>query len=107
MLNNKKFAENDNEFIGSLFNSGGTCVGYARRLKRSIKLFDVQGNLIAVISKYGVLCKATKQDNGSIWYSYGNVDLLGDYSIQDKARDLDSIATDKSYLGIETVYQFK
>jgi len=83
ILNNKKFAENETEFTESLFNrsiglpwAGGTCAGYAKRLKRRIKLYNIQKELIGTINKYGVLCCATKID-GSYWYSYADINIIG------------------------------
>jgi hypothetical protein len=51
VLNNEKFAENEKEFTDSLFVSGGTCVGYAKGLKRQIKLYDAQKNLIGIMKE--------------------------------------------------------
>lgn len=79
-LNGKDFAENEQEFINSLFTKGGTCVGYAKRNKCSITLMDHQKNKVGVINKHGVLCKATKQEDGKYWYSYGDIDIIGAYS---------------------------
>jgi len=75
-LNNKHFAENETEFTNSLFAPGGTCAGYAKRLKRHIKLYDHNKELIGVINKHGVLCRAIKTDNG-YWYSYGDIKQVG------------------------------
>jgi len=78
-INNKKFAESENESLDSLFKGTSTCVGYAKRLKRQIKLFDHQKKLVGIINRFGVLCLATKQDNGKYWYSYGDIDIIGRY----------------------------
>jgi len=78
-LNNKKFAENKEEFMDSLFQAGGTCVGFAKRNKRSIKLFDHNHELIGCINKHKVLHNSTPLhhithdniDTGKFWHSYG------------------------------------
>jgi hypothetical protein len=57
-LNGNKYAENEAEFMQSLFEHGGTCTGYAKRHKRRIDLFDAQHCLLAIINKWGVLCEA-------------------------------------------------
>ena len=88
ILNDKKFARDDNEFTSSLFASGGTCVGYYKRLQNKIKLFDMQKELIGVITKSGVLAKASKLANGKYWYSYGDIDIIGDYGCSDRDNDI-------------------
>lgn len=77
-LNNKKFAKNDEEFIDSL-TSINTCVGYYKRFKNCIVLYNMQKNKIGVINKNGVLCKATKLETGHYWYNYGTIDIIGEY----------------------------
>ena len=86
VLNSVKFAENESEMIDSLFSSGGTCSGYAKRLKHQIKLFNIQKELIGTINQNGCLCKATLLDNGKYWYSFADIPLLGEYihTIQDE-----------------------
>jgi hypothetical protein len=51
IFDNKKYAENENEFTNSLFDTDGTCVGYAKRLKNSIKLYDHNKNIILQIAR--------------------------------------------------------
>jgi len=77
MINGKKFAENDGDMTDSLFQHGGTCVGYAKRYKRQIVLSNIQKERIAVINKHGVLCCATKQPEGGYWYSFATVKEIG------------------------------
>ena len=79
ILNGQAFAKNNNEFIDSLFTTGGTCTGYYRVNKRTITIMDQQKTKIAVISN-NVLGKATKLDNGKWWYSYSDIDLIGKYN---------------------------
>lgn len=78
-INGKKFAANDSEFNDSLFNKDGTCVGYYKRMKNSVKLFDMQMNLIGVINKNGCLCCATLIESGKYWYSLATIKLIGEY----------------------------
>lgn len=78
-LNGKKFAANEKEFTESLFDKTGTCVGYYKRMKNSVKLFDMQMNLIGVINKHGVLCSARLLENGKYWYSFATIKLIGEY----------------------------
>ena len=78
-LNNKKLAKNDKEFIDSLFHKDGTCVGYYKPLKNKVKIFNMQKELVGVITKNRVLAKASKQDNGKYWYSYGDIGIIGGY----------------------------
>ncbi len=79
ILNNKKFAANDKEFINSLFETGGTCVGYHKMVRGQMILMDHQRNRIGVINRHGVLCCATKMDDGKYWYSYATIKQIGDY----------------------------
>ena len=80
VLNGKKFAKNDAEFTDSLFNRGGTCVGYYKRNKGSVTLMNMHKEKIGVINKHGVLCCATRQPNGAYWYSYADIKEIGHYS---------------------------
>lgn len=79
-LNGKKFALNNKEFTDSLFHkSGGTCVGYYKVNKKTISLMDHNREKVGVITCHKVLARATKQDNGKYWYSYGDIDIIGKY----------------------------
>ena len=85
VLNKKKFVKNDSELIETLFQkTGGTGVGYYKVLKYKIKLYNIQKELIGVITKNGVLAKASKI-NGRYWYSYGTIKEVGEY---DKYRNM-------------------
>ena len=53
-LNGKKFALNEQEFTNSLFESGGTCVGYYR-------------------------VNRTRLDNDKWWYSFATIKQVGEY----------------------------
>ena len=79
-LNNKKFYESNDEYLNSLFVAGGTPVGYAKRNRRSINLYnhDQAGKvLIGCINRYGVLCRADINEDGKAWYSFGDIDVVG------------------------------
>lgn len=65
-------------------------IGFFRRRGRSIELFNRSAELIGLINREGVLCKATKLDDGRMWYSYGDIDGIGKY---DYARRNDEIET--------------
>jgi len=87
-LNNKKFAESDKEFMGSLFHKDGTCVGYYKVNKKSISIMDMQKNKVGVICN-NVLGKASKQEDGKYWYSYGDIGIIGGYdSYIDQCEDI-------------------
>lgn len=95
-LNGKNFAENEKEFINSLFDKGGTCVGYAKTNKNEVILSDHNKQRVGVITKHNVLAKATKQDNGKYWYSYGDIDLVGKYdSYMQEKEEVQAIVYDK------------
>jgi len=78
ILNGKKFAQNDKEFSESLFDPTGTCVGFYRRYKCSVVLFNPQRQRIGAINRHRVLCKATPSDGG-YRYSYGTIPEIGEY----------------------------
>ena len=85
-LNGKKFAENDAEFKESLFHKGGTCVGYYKVFKKQVQLLNMQKEKVGVITN-NVLGKATRQENGKYWYSYGDVDIVGEYASDGNKRN--------------------
>lgn len=78
-LNGKKFALNGQEFTNSLFESGGTCVGYYRVNRKSITLLDHNKVKIGVINRHGVLAAATRLDNDKWRYSFATIKQVGEY----------------------------
>lgn len=48
--------------------------------KRSITLYDHTGTKIGVITRHGVLARATKLDDGQWWYSYADIPQIGAYN---------------------------
>lgn len=99
ILNNVKFAETKDEMISSLFNSDSTCSGYAERLVNKIELRNLQKKLIGVINQNGVLCKATKLDNGKYWYTFADIDLIGEYDQLKQTEELQSLRVFTGYDG--------
>lgn len=87
ILNKKKFAKNDDEFVGSLFDGVSTCVGYYRVNKKSISLLDMKKNKIGVICN-NVLASARKLENGRFFYSYMNPKIVGDYDFNKMMEDV-------------------
>ena len=102
IIKNNKFAESESEYIESLFAPGGTCKGYAKRYKKQIVLQDHNKVKVGVITCHGVIAKATKVDNGW-WYSYGDIDLIGNLSIVEH----DEILQGLSVRNDNGVYLFK
>ena len=81
IINGYKFAETESEITDSLFQSGGTISGIAKRTKRKIMFYDMQNQPIAFVNQYGVVGSARflnqrelsliKGDSKEkIWYSY-------------------------------------
>ncbi len=90
-LNNKKFAENEKEFTDSLFEGGGTCVGYARINKKTISILNIQKEKIGVITIHKVLLSATKLDSKKWWYSFATIKEIGEYnSYSQEIKDIDN-----------------
>ena len=54
-------------------------IGFFKRRGRSIELFNRSAELIGLINNQGVLCKASKMDDGRTWYSYGDIEGIGPY----------------------------
>ena len=106
-IKDAKFAESQDEFINSLFTSPKTCVGYARRLVRQVKLLDHQKNVVGVINKWGVICKARKLEDGRYWYSYGDIDIIGRLSVREIQEIVDELAVRREYRNGEKEYWFK
>lgn len=79
ILNGKKFARTDAEFTASLFQPGGTCVGFYKPTSRQIFLMNQHKERIGVIAPSGVLGSATRLEDGRYWYSYGTPGLVGNY----------------------------
>lgn len=74
-INGKKYAKNDAEFTESLFNPGGTCVGYYKKLKNGIQLMTMQKELFAFMVNNShnerFFVSAGRLENGKAFYMYG------------------------------------
>jgi len=80
ILNNTKFVKNNSKLVDTLFQEGGTAKGYYKAFKAKVELFDLQNNLIGVITKHKVLARASKmKDKNAYWYDYGTIPLIGEY----------------------------
>ena len=102
-LNDAKFAETKEEF------EGGSCVGFARRLKRQIKLFNNDNELIGKINCWGVLCKATKMDDGRHWYNFATIPQIGAYGSYMRSREeIEALAIERTaHPSGDSLYLFK
>jgi len=99
IINGSKFAENESEFIDSLFQAPVTCKGYAKRLKRTIKIYNMQKELIGVVNAHNVLCCASKVENG-FRYSLATIPEIGEFSgYMDRRDNLESLAVDRDSKG--------
>jgi hypothetical protein len=63
----KKFAQNDNEAVESLFDSTGTVSGFYKVSKRKILIMNLQKEPIAFINQHRVLGNAYTHD-GKTYY---------------------------------------
>jgi len=75
-LNGKKLARDDNEAINSLFTSA-TIVGFYRCKGKVVEILDLQRNIVGVINCYKLLCCATRLQDGKLWYTFADVDIIG------------------------------
>ena len=108
VLNKKKFAENEEEMIDSLFEAGGTCVGYAKRLKRKIIFNDINNCTVGVLNRSGCMLNVTMQ-NDAFWYSYANIPLINnnDMEYSEQINIPDSLCVNKEWKNGEYIYQYK
>lgn len=92
LLNNRKFAATEKEFINSLFESGGTCSGFYKPMKNRIRLFNPQKVEIGSVTCYGILAKCSILKDGKKWYSYGTVEEVGEFkSIIEESKQINSL----------------
>lgn len=71
-INGKKYAKNNKAFVGSLFDSGGTCAGFFKTLKGGIILMDMQGEVFAAIvhhTNFTGIVSATRTSDGRCFYA--------------------------------------
>jgi hypothetical protein len=72
-INGRKFAEDKDEQVRSLFMQGGTVDGIAKRKGNVIHLYQLDGTLFAAIGRNGhgeFFVSCSKRDNGQTWYQY-------------------------------------
>lgn len=86
-LNGKRFARDDSEMVESLFHPGGTCAGFYKRRADGVALLNLQRELVAVVNLHGVLCCATRLEDGRYWYNHATVDLVGRFDSYTRQMD--------------------
>ena len=92
ILNGSKFSENETEVTENI-------KGYAKRLSRQIKLFNLKNELIGVINREGVLCCATKIEN-AYWYSHADIKEIGDWkSYMNKIETIQALSVRRNKSG--------
>lgn len=100
-LNGKEFAECKKAITK-------TCVGYFKKYSRQIKIFNRYDKLIGVINKFGVLCCATKLDNGKYYYSFATINEIGEYqNYSQRFDDINKLAVKSKFVNNEREYWFK
>ena len=101
------FAETESEFVQSLFNPAGTCIGFAKRTARKIVFMDMRREPVGFVNGYGVIGKATRQPDGKLWYSYGDCDLLPAMTLSEKRAVVQALSVRAAYEKGERAYWFK
>ena len=106
ILNGNKFAKNDKEFTSSLFEQGGTCVGYYKKTVNGIQLMDMQKNIVAFIAngikrrEQPFIVSATRTSKG-IRYSYSLSSNMENLQASDKElSDIVNSLYNEVYTGI-------
>jgi hypothetical protein len=102
IIKGHKFAETDTEFTDSLF-TDKTCSGYAKRLKRNIYLMNMQKQKTGFINTHGVIGSCREMENGKVWHSYANHEIIGELSFQEYDEILSAVSIGKDKKG----YMFK
>ena len=78
IFNGKKYAKNEKEFTDSLFERDGTCNGFYKILKKGIKIYNIQKELIAFIVNNGYserfIVSARMTDNNKPRYMFSTMD---------------------------------
>lgn len=72
-INGRKFAENKQEQVASLFSPEGTPDGLAKRKGNTIHLYHLDGTLFAAIGRNGhgsFFVSCHKTESGQTWYQY-------------------------------------
>lgn len=79
LFNGLKFAKNENEMIDSLFNAGGTCAGFYKKLKNGFQLFNLQKELFAFVFPARGLVVSAYMYEGRAHYMHGCNSLAEKY----------------------------
>jgi hypothetical protein len=99
-INGYKFAEKESEIVDSLFKSGGTVSGRAKRYKRRIIFYAMQGKPFAFVNQENVTGNATTLENGKIWYGYGTPYFLKGVNNADSHAMTEALAIDRDIKGL-------
>ena len=87
-INGRTFVKTVDDFVNTLFTSGGTATGYYKVMKKGVRIYDKNNNIIAFIVNNGYndrfIVSATDTPNG-IRYSMSTSSLL------DKTLGLDKL----------------
>lgn len=86
-LNGKRFARTQAEFTESLFHPGGTCVGFYRKIPQGVELMNMRRERIGVVNRHGVLCCATRLDDGRYWYNFATIREIGEHASYTRQRE--------------------
>ena len=91
-INDKIFVQNNKELSETLFKTGGTAVGFYRKYKNQIKLFNLQRELIGAVTKHRCLLKASKMKNTEtgktyFWYNSKTIPEIGEFPSYRKRDD--------------------
>ncbi len=79
ILNGKKFADGKRAVVDTLFQTGGTAVGWYKRNANGVMLYNLKGERIGGINAHGVLYRSTKVD-GRYWHQCAAPHEVGEYS---------------------------
>jgi hypothetical protein len=79
-INGKKFAKNEAEFMDSLFEAGGTCVGFYKKTSKGVVLMNMQSEVIGFCKAdavfTGVVSASRDKETNKLRYMYGACSTL-------------------------------
>jgi hypothetical protein len=108
VINGIKFAETNQEFTSSLFQTGGTCSGFIKCLKRRVYLYDASHNPIGIINKYGVAVEAHCLPSGAIAYDcLKPMSIIGKLDHWEKQDIVEELAIKAKGVGNDREYWYK
>lgn len=95
-LNGKRFTSGKRAVVDTLFQDGGTAVGWYKRNANGVLLYNLKGERIGGINAHGVLYRSTKID-GRYWHQPAEPSEVGQYASYRQRVEESHAAVGKTY----------